>query len=73
MPAMKPVEFWLWMVPSDTRPGKQVKTRHRMTEQEARERYGAAAQRVEGSCEVRDLPETDAELYARRGGVGGVK
>lgn len=77
MPTMKPTEFWLWMVPSETRPGKLVKTRHRMTEQQARERHGAAAQRVEGSCEVREMPETPeeaaAELYARRNGVGGVK
>lgn len=70
---MQPTAFWLWMVPSDTRPGKLVKTRHRMSEQQARERYGAAAQRVDGSSEVRDVPETDAELYARRGGVGGAR
>lgn len=70
MPPMKSVAFWLWMIPSETRPGKLVKTQHRMTEEQARQRHGAAARRVDGSCELRQVPETDADLEALKPGAG---
>ncbi len=59
---MKPTEFWLWRI-RDERNGKFYKTRHRMTEADALARHPEAV-RVEGSLEVRDLPETEEELRA---------
>jgi len=46
-------EFWFWIAPSDTPPFKPRKTRWRMTEEDARARWGDAAVKVEGSLEVR--------------------
>ncbi len=49
---------------------KEIKAAYRMTEQQALERFGAAAQRVEGSCEIRNLPETEEDFKALRPGAG---
>lgn len=57
---MKATEFWLWVVPNELT-GKPHKTRYRMTEAVALARF-PTAQKVPGSCEVRDLPETPEEL-----------
>lgn len=45
-------EMWLWTI-TDARTGKRRRLAWRMTEQDARERYGQDAQRVEWSREVR--------------------
>lgn len=55
----KPVEFWLWWI-TDEVTKKRRKTRYRMTERDALAAY-PDAEKVEGSCEVRQLPETDNE------------
>jgi hypothetical protein len=56
-------EFWRWEVWSETGPRKRIKTRHLMTEAVALARDPTAT-RVLGTMEVRELPETDAELSA---------
>jgi hypothetical protein len=57
---MKRVEFWLWGIWS-LQGTKKVRTRHRrMTVAEALARHPEAV-RVEGSCEIRDIPETPEE------------
>ena len=60
---MKPTEFWFWNVKSETAPFKVSPTRWRMTEAQALQRYPEAT-RVPGSCEIRHLPETQAEFVA---------
>jgi hypothetical protein len=52
----KPTEFWLWWI-TDERTGKRRKTTYRMTRAEAFERFPDAGP-VEGSMEIRNLPET---------------
>jgi len=59
---MKRVEFWKWMTWNNQRT-KMTRTRYVMTEEEALRRHGEAI-RVEGTCEVRELPETAEELRA---------
>jgi hypothetical protein len=56
---MKQVEVWKWRVRALN--GRVHVTRYRMTPEEARLRDPAAV-RVEGSREVREVPETDAEV-----------
>jgi hypothetical protein len=46
------IELWLWTV-TDEITGKRRQTRYRMTEADARARFGDDAQKVEGSLEVR--------------------
>ena len=46
------IYLWLWAV-TDEFTGKRRQATYRMTEEEARERYGDDAQKVEGSLEVR--------------------
>jgi hypothetical protein len=58
---MKLTEFWLWTIPDEVT-GKRVRTRWRMTDAQAAGYPGA--QRVPGSCEVRQLPENQAEVQA---------
>jgi hypothetical protein len=48
----KELHLWLWTVTDDIT-GKRRQTRYRMTEEEARKRFGDDAQKVEGSLEVR--------------------
>jgi hypothetical protein len=59
---VKRVEFWKWRVLNER--GKVYTTLHRMTVDEALQRHPEAV-RVEGSCEVRELPETDEERGER--------
>lgn len=56
---MKQVDYWLWWITSE-RTGKRVRTSFRMTEAVARERY-PDAERIEGTCETRTVPENDRE------------
>lgn len=56
---MKRVEFWRWEV-MNLQGTKKVKTTYRMTAAEALARHPEAV-RVEGSCEVREVPETREE------------
>jgi hypothetical protein len=58
---MKRVEFWRWMIPSSTKPGRLERSRWDMTEEEARQRY-PGCERVPNTLVVRDLPETSEEL-----------
>jgi hypothetical protein len=46
------LHLWLWTI-TDERIGNRRQTRYRMTEAQARERFGDDAQKVEGSLEVR--------------------
>lgn len=46
-------ELWLWTITGTTWPFKRHKTRFRMTEEDARQRHGDDAQKVEGSLEIR--------------------
>lgn len=54
------IELWLWEVP-DPRTGRWRRTRYRMTERDAIERYGSEARRIESSREVRMV--TPADTY----------
>jgi hypothetical protein len=58
---MRKVEYWLWIVDSETPPGKRIKTRYRMTEADALARDPTSV-KVPGSCEIREIPETDEEF-----------
>ena len=46
------LELWYWTV-TDEITKRRRQTRHRMTEQEAKERHGADAVKVEDSLEIR--------------------
>ena len=56
---MKTLEVWKWRVRGPT--GRVHVTRYRMTEAEALQRDPRAL-RVPGTCEVREVPESAAEL-----------
>jgi hypothetical protein len=58
---MKPTEFWFWTIPDEVS-GKRVRTRWRMTEAQAASYAGA--QKVPGTCEMRNPPESAAEVQA---------
>ncbi len=60
---MRTDTFWLWQIPDPRRPGRLRVATWRMTEAEALERYPGAA-RVEGSAELREVPETEADRQA---------
>lgn len=47
------IELWFWEIP-DQLTGRWRKTHYRMTEQDARQRFGADARRIEWTREVRD-------------------
>ena len=53
------IELWLWEVP-DPRTGRWRRTRYRMTEQDARERYGSEARKIESSREIRMVTPDDS-------------
>jgi hypothetical protein len=59
---MKRVEYWLWLTWNDLHT-RRTQTRYRMTEEVAMARHPDAI-KVEGTCEVRELAETEAEHYA---------
>jgi hypothetical protein len=46
------IELWFWIV-TDEITKRRRQTRHKMTEQEARQRHGVDALRVEHSLEIR--------------------
>jgi hypothetical protein len=48
------LHLWLWTI-TDEITGKRRQTRYRMTEEQARERFGDDAQKVEGSLEIRSV------------------
>ena len=56
---MKTVEFWKWRY-TDPETGAPRVTSYRMTVEEAQQRF-PDAQAVEGTCEIRDLPESPDE------------
>jgi len=67
---MKRVEYFFAMLPSETRPGKFVKSRWRMPREEIERRGGTV---LEDTREERELPETDEEkvaLFKPRGDWG---
>lgn len=60
---MRTDTFWLWRTPDPRRPGRLRVTAWRMTESEALARWPGAV-RVEGSAELREVPETEADRQA---------
>ena len=46
------IELWFWEI-RDATTGRWRKTRYRMTEQDARERFGGDARKIEWTREVR--------------------
>jgi hypothetical protein len=50
-------EYWLWEYVDDD--GRRKRTRYRLTQRDALDRYGPSAKRVEGSREVRILRGED--------------
>ena len=48
---MAEFRMWLWLVPDEIT-GKRRRTKYRMTEEEARKRFGNNAEKVEWSKEV---------------------
>ena len=61
--AMKSTEFWHWRMRSETT-GKLIKSVCRYTEEDAVKRDPQAV-RIEGSCVLIDVAETDDERAAR--------
>lgn len=59
---MKKTEFWYWRMRSDTT-GKVGKCSCRYREEDALARDPGAV-RIDGTCEVRDCPETTDENYS---------
>lgn len=57
---MKRTEFWNWWITSETH-HKRVKSSWKMTEADALKR-DPKAERVPGTMELRDLPETPDEF-----------
>jgi hypothetical protein len=48
----EPLQLWLWTI-TDELSGKRRQTTYRMTEIQARERFGDDAVKVDGSLEIR--------------------
>lgn len=59
---MKNVEFWFWTITDPW--GRRRKSPCRAPADVALDWWGPTASRIEGSCEVRSCPETQAENYA---------
>ena len=55
---MRTVNYWNW-TDTDEVTGKRRRTRHQMTEDQAKDWPGAV--KVDGTLSVRNCPETDAE------------
>jgi hypothetical protein len=64
MNCMKTVEYWYWLIPTPTPRGvKLVRTGYRMDEATAlAARPGAV--KAPGTMELRNVPDTDADLQA---------
>ncbi|MBY0469275.1 MAG: hypothetical protein K2Q07_09890 [Burkholderiaceae bacterium] len=58
---MKPVEYWRWRIPDERRPGRTTVTSWLMSAETALARY-PTAERVPGSMEIRQLPESDEDI-----------
>jgi hypothetical protein len=65
---MKSVEMFFAMLPSDTRPGKLVRSRWRMTREEIARRGGTV---LEHTREVRAIAETPDEVTSNTRPPGG--
>ena len=60
----KPLELWYWIIPGDAYPFRRLKSTWLMTEEEAWQRYGGEAEKVENSLEIRVIgPHPTAPLY----------
>jgi hypothetical protein len=46
------IRLWLWTITDGT--GKRWPIRYRMTEEQARERYGGNAHKIDSSLEIRE-------------------
>ena len=57
--AMRTIELWRWRLRNPR--GKLINTRYAMSEAEALQR-DPGAMRVPGTCEVREVPESAAEV-----------
>jgi hypothetical protein len=60
----EPLKLWLWTI-TDAIIGRRRQTRYRMTEEEARERFGDDAAKVEGSLEVRTVGQSTSDFQRR--------
>jgi hypothetical protein len=60
---MKRVPLYRWIIDSETRPGRRVKTRHAMTEELALSRGGNPV-RIDPPVQWIDVAETDEERAA---------
>lgn len=70
---MPKLELWQWEVP-DPLTGRWRKTRYRMTEAEARQRFSADARKLEWTREVRDGdPEANSTSAFQRNGTGNLR
>jgi hypothetical protein len=65
----EPLKLWLWTI-TDEITKKRRQTRYRMTEAEARERFGDDAVKVEGSLEVAARWEPAHELVSASVNLG---
>jgi hypothetical protein len=61
----EPLKLWLWTI-TDEITKKRRQTRYRMTEAEARDRFGDDAVKVEGSLEVRHVGNQHMSSFQRR-------
>lgn len=66
---MKATEFWFWKITDEF--GRRRKSPCRATEDHALSMWGPSATRIEGTCEVRQCPETDEERAGLEPDTGG--
>jgi hypothetical protein len=69
---MKKVPLYRWIVDSDTPPGRRIKTRHAMSEEEAHAR-GRNPVRIDPPVMWIDVPETPEEQSVGLKGPAGRK
>lgn len=62
---MKQVERRRWILDSETPPGRRIKTRWHMTEEQAASYRRRNPVKIDGTREVIDLPETPEEQTLR--------
>ena len=60
-----PLELWFWIV-TDEVTKRRRQTRYRMTQADARERFGSDAVRIDGSLEVRVRKGSHTSDFLRR-------
>lgn len=66
---MKPVNYWFWTMSDPW--GRRRRSPCRASAEEALLLWGATATRIEGTAEIRNVPETDAELSRLAPDTGG--